>query len=254
MMRHLKNRNPETQHLSHSPLAKTLEEEAEHWIKPNARSTPMDKPTMETEPNILFRLKTKSGTLSYSPSEDGNYTEFLRVIFDMLLAFNSGEVDPEFNLVMRKAFTAYENGESFDESDDTEESETDYVQFAIEKSKNDSIKREEIAKFVSEIPQAEKMTMRILHADEDDLNDIEKVLAKNTDLPPNELHAVLHKRNFFTLPFEKAKDVYVQLRMLDVWLTFKPEDKELQKPVKKPVKLSEITGREKLPATIEKIA
>ncbi len=188
----------------------------------------------DTYDGVHFALKTNAGTLSYKPSEYSNYTDFLRVIFEMSLTFNSVEVDPEFKKVMKKAFAVYEGTEEFNDEDDDEESDhsesgdIDFVPDALENARNEAEKWEKGVKYVKSLPKSETLTLKILQASSESTNTrtVEKLLMKMTDLPPNIMHAVIHNHQAFSLPFEKASNVYVQLRMLGIPLTVKSDDIE----------------------------
>jgi hypothetical protein len=218
-----------------SKIEMKTEEEPNRRIRQAAENCLATDGTTVSDPDdgVHFTLKTNAGTLSYKPSEYSNYTDFLRVIFEMSLTFNAVEVDPEFRKVMKKAFAAYEGTEDFDDEDDSDDEydnsepeDIDFVPNALENARNEADKWEKGIKYIGALPKSETLTLKILQSESESTNTraVEKLLMKMTDLPPNIMHAVVHKNQAFSLPFQKASDVYVQLRMLGIPLTVKSGD------------------------------
>jgi hypothetical protein len=189
------------------------------------------KSASSEEGSISFTLKTATGTLSYKPTDYSNYTDFLRVVIELSLAFNPGEIDPEFKKCMKRAFEAYENGEDFDEEyDNSDSDEYDFVPAAIENARHEAANYEKSVQYINALPKSETLTLKILQPNSEftKTRDVEKILSKMTDLPPNVMHEVVHNNQSFTMPFEKASEVYVQLRMLSIPLTLKSGTSEVQ--------------------------
>jgi hypothetical protein len=218
----------------------------------------------------VFSLKTCAGILQYKAGSETSYTDFLRVVFEMTLSFNGSEVDPEFKKVIHRALKAYEYGDSdasYEDGDEEDERE-DFVAAALEIARKESEKCLEADEVTSNLPDAENFKLRILSVESDDTSNIERIFSKKTDMPPPQVHDIIHNRKEFTLPADKAKDLYVQLRILDVVLSIRPDDeKSLSKQsmtTKKGAaakttvasrktnaaraKVCEVTGREKLPS------
>lgn len=175
---------------------------------------------------MSFALKTDAGTLSYKPNVNGNYTEFLRVTIEMMLAFNSSEVDPEFKKVLKRAFLAYENGEDFGDDDDDDDEDLDFVATALSSAQDEAEKYEKGVQYINSLAKSDSLTLKILQSHSENITPsrVEKLIEKLTDLPPNILHSVVHNAMPFTLSFEKASEVYTSLRMLDIPITVKSGD------------------------------
>lgn len=247
---------------THTPQ-RSLSEDSERWKAAGYSSSD------ETS----FSLKTSSGVLNYKSNDTNSYTDFLRVSITMLLAFNASEIDPEFKKVISKALSIYEDGGSFnseytDEEDDEDE---DFVAYALSNAKTEAAKYEEAAKFASTLPESEEYKVQILSIESGDDSNIERILAKQTDLPPPVVHDAVNNNKPFVLPAEKAKEVYIQLRMLDVFVNIsvvgnspsKPEQtvkksaakttsrkgSATRKSASRSSSTKELTGLEKLPRT-----
>jgi hypothetical protein len=196
---------------------------------------------------VKFQLQTEAGILSYKPSDYSNYTDFLRVVIEMMLAFNSSEVDPEFKKIIHKAFEFYETGETFDDDseDSDDESYSDSINSSLKKAREEAAQYEQGAKYISSLPKSDTLTLKILQAESEfaDSSRVEKILSKLTDLPPNLMHAVVRKNEPFSLPFEKAAEIYIQLRMLGVILTVKSVDATVKKSKESPSKKTVTTKK-----------
>lgn len=221
---------------AHSPPPdpRTISQAMEDWSKKkqiHSDEELSDNSEQESD-GISFQLKTAAGVLSYKPSEHSNYTDFLRLVFEMMVAFNSTDVDPEFKKVIKKALAAYESGEDFDsDTDDDDDEDIDFVHAALENAKDEAAKYEQGVQYVNSLPKSEKLTLKILQSESESTTParVEKILSKLTDLPPNVMHKVVRNNEPFSLPFEKASEVYVQLRMLGVILTVKATEDDSKK-------------------------
>lgn len=180
------------------------------------------------EPNVSFTLRTEAGNLRFEQSEHSSYTDFVRVAVQMLVAFNGEEIDRELKRALERALHTYDHHGSFlNEDDDDDQEERDFLQEhlrqqielsqAIQQAKND----DEARKYVTNLPPSQNLTLRILAFDDSDQEQVENYLSKFTDLSPPVIHSVLREGQTFDLPADKAKELYVQLRILDVVLTIK---------------------------------
>lgn len=179
-----------------------------------------------SQEGVKFTLRTEAGELSFSQSQDGSYTDFLRVALEMLLAFNGTDIDSDFKRIMQRALLAYENGEDLDVDE-----ERDFLQDAIQnqiafnEAQNQSTKFEEASKYAVKLPASDSYALRILSFDEDDKQRLVDMILKHTDLLPNFIQDAIQNGKSFVVPAEKAKELYIQLRMFDVILTIKVPDK-----------------------------
>lgn len=178
----------------------------------------------DTDNRVSFELKTQSGKLVYRPTDSQLYTDFLRVIFELMLAFNTDEIDPIFRSGVRKVLKAYEGNDwgVFEGAEDDDEYDGrhgfSHVEDAIEEAK-----KLETANFVANnLPEVDTLTIKILSSDESDSDKISSAIEKETDFPPNQVHKIVNEHKPFNLAFEKAKKLYVSLRMLGVMLTIHP--------------------------------
>lgn len=194
----------------------------------------------DSDDETSFSLKTPSGVLSYKSNDNNSYTDFLRVSITMLLAFNSNEIDPELKKVMNLALQAYENGDTLTtEFDPDDDEEADFVAMAFANAKSESDKFDVATKFASNLAKADNYKLQILSLESEDASNIERILGRQTDLPPPVLHDAINNQKPFVLPADKAKEAYVQLRMLDVFVNIKPvsdensETKEKDTTIKK---------------------
>jgi hypothetical protein len=238
---------------------RTVSEDSEGW-RPRTHFSDSDETS--------FNLKTASGVLSYKSNDNNSYTDFLRVSITMLLAFNANEIDPEFKKLMNRALSAYEHGDSLISEYSEDDEESDFVAAAFANAQSEAAKMDEATKFASNLPEADEYRLQILSVESEDTSNIEGILSKRTDFPPPLVHDIVVESKPFVLPAEKAKEVYVQLRMLDVMVNIKVKTEEsttstVKKSAAKKVaskkgsatrkstkaKNSDLTGLEKLPRT-----
>jgi len=168
--------------------------------------------------DTVFILKTPAGVLSYKADEYSSYNDFIRVIFEMLLAFNGSEIDPLLKKVYQHAMEAYEAG-YFDDDDDDDDDE---IGHSLQNAQSEKVKFEEATKFISNLPKTEKLNLKLLHHELFDKSNIKRTLSKFPELPSNKIDAIINNNATFTLPFDKATELYVQLRMMGIILTIKP--------------------------------
>lgn len=242
------------------PQQRTVSEDSEGW---------RPRTTFSDSDETSFNLKTASGVLSYKSNDNNSYTDFLRVSITMLLAFNANEIDPEFKKLMNRALSAYEHGDSLiSEYSEDDDEEVDFVAAAFANAQSEVAKMDEATKFTSNLPKADEYKLQILSVESEDTSNIERILSKRTDFPPPLLHDIVSESKPFVLPAEKAKEIYIQLRMLDVMVNIKSKTEEptistVKKSAAKTVaskkgsatrkstksKNGDLTGLEKLPRT-----
>lgn len=217
-----------------------------------------------------FTLKNSDGHLSYKHSDDGNYTNFLCISIQMLLAFNSSEIDPAFRKLINDAIKSYNNGEISDLSDDEIieecEKEFDIVRDAIDRAKDQTQKTKEADKFIISLPKTESVKLRILYIPSELEDQVKKILQKTKEFSNENILSFMTKGEQFMLPFEVATELYKKLRILGAVLAIKPDKieeltskekssvkikhlktKQANKVIKKQIELKTLTGLEKLP-------
>jgi hypothetical protein len=277
MMRHLRSYKSSGKSLPVVKRESTVEKETfDSWKAKHTRSANDSSPEKEEEKETaideqcFLHLKTESGEIKYKPSDYSNQTDFLRAVIEISLAFNSAKVDPAFRKVIRMALFAYENGDVADEFGgggfgEGDEDDEYLIEAAIESAQAEAQKMEDASKLTSNLPATDKLRLQILSTEDSNVSHIDKLLCKHTDLPPTDIEGALKNNTPFIMPSDAAKELYVQLRMLDVVLSIQPVDKALvQKPIttktgaaaKKATRKSvgtkvlpknPLTGREKLP-------
>lgn len=213
-------------------LEKSEETEDQKTMAMLARNNKLNS---SADDEIVFMLKTPAGVLSFKPSNTDEYTHFVQVVVEMLLSFNSSNIDPMLKRAIRKALFDFENGDVDENDEDEEEFDSDELDFlgsALKVAKDEGIKAEEAQKYVTSLPKTEKLSLKILSTDEDNEKRVERALNKYADLPPPLLDKVIHAHQSFSLPFEKAAELYIALRIMDVMLTIKSTD-DNKKPVTK---------------------
>lgn len=243
--------------------SESIADALEKWCPPTANTnirTYIEKNNMNNDNNICFNLKTAVGVLSYKSNDCDNYTNFLRVVIEMLLAFNSSELDPQFIKLLRRALNNYNGMDSL--TDDVENDDlyddTDVESDEIELARQQAFKMDEANKLITNLPKTDTLQLRILSVEDSksllfNFFHIEKIISKYTDLPPNEIHEILHNHQEFILPYDKATELYIQLRMLDVMLTIKNVNNvEENVPAKNTAAKKSSKIKQKLNTTIKK--
>lgn len=222
---------------------------------------------------LSFTLKTSSGTLSYNGQEYANYTDFVRIVIQLLLSFDL-EVDEDFASSIKAAISGYD-------SDKCESGfDNDFVIFKgtneIEEEKVRSEQaRKEANERVSSLPSKGNLQLQILSLTNENPSknwekkgDVASILNHQANLPPDELFDAANSQKPFCLPAAEAKKVYVALRELGVVLSIKEANQittkkkmvakkrsrlvrktgQFKKNSKKPniAPFRELTGKEKL--------
>lgn len=198
--------------------------------KNNIKNT-LDTSNIEVSEFVEFNLKTMNGVLSYKSPDANNYTMFIRLIIEMLLAFNTKELDRNLIKTLKKALVAYDIGDDpfeFDFNDISGDSDW-FKSNAEQEEKQNFIRTEEALKFLETLPDSDSFDLQILHYDLSDAYLIDRVLSTNTNFTPFEIHKLIHDKKIFSLKSEQAKNIYLELRKIEVYLKIEPTNQKIDK-------------------------
>ena len=223
-----------------------------------------------------FKLETSSGSVSFTPTETSDYTEFMVNLMNMVLAFNSHELEPTFCKIMKTALYAYSNGEEFEEDvelhPDVHRSEyetefdekEDLIFLELEEISNLSKEIERATKKIKELPKDQDLKFQILSLEEEVMPHVRALLASACSKSELEVEPLYLQAEPFVLSYNEGVKLYASLRNHNCYVSIIPDEQASLKPtdIKKMSALrrssltqyKDITGKEKLPNGIGKIS
>lgn len=159
------------------------------------------------------------------PSREVSYTDFVTTAIEILLIHNRPALDNDFVGAIRLALQHISKQNGVASPCEEEESE-DLISAAIEEVRNVELKTKEAQSVVDNLPEGDELQLQILSLNDNSFRSVERLLANHTDMPPRQVTACIKEAALFKLSNDKAKELYVQLRTLDVFVAIKSPEVE----------------------------
>lgn len=223
----------------------------------NIKSKKMnDNPlNQENIPNGFY-LKTSAGCISFKADDKEDYSNFIRNVIEILISFNTSDIDTVLSYNIKKAIELTNNNNTFDDIlDDVfdELEEYDNIRSVENIKEEKEKKRTEAIDYVSNLPSSYDFKITILPDGNNENELIENIIKEKctSKFSSNQLKNIIENRTPIILSQNEALDLYIELRINDIFvhiLPFNKKDNEIKK--NKKITKSIITGKEKIPVNI----
>ncbi len=217
---------------------------------------------------LRFKLRTPAGEFNFNlnlSEDEVDYVMLLRTMFGAMISLNPDIERKEFQGKIWEALISL--GGEGDEDDrfahgiqndwrqkeDANEEDEDDLAQAMRAEEEARREVQAVEQHISTLPDAKEFSLNILHYDDDAFFKVNNLISKITDFSEAKVAKIMNRERF-SLPADKAKELYVKLRNLGVLLVLGAKQKGKKKTTIKTVKTKQglkkrlpiLNGREKL--------